>query len=308
MRNEGERVVIGRVVKGGAAERSGQLHPGDEVLEVNGLRLKGKSVHDICDRLCQMTGTLTFVIIPKGSPPVAAPNAAAQQQPAPAQNANNNLPRKPSSEGPADQVYHYRAHFSYHPDDDLYIPCHELGISFQRGDILHVINRDDPHWWQAYRDGEWTQTLAGLIPSLSLQQHRMALQKQKREQDLKEQRDAERNSPAHRKKSSSASSLLCAKKSNKRKRHNSPFKKGTTTEWNMTWLSIFYLFPFLAATERFDIPPYEEMALYYPQANQKRPLILVGPPSIGRHELRLHLLEDKNRFAAAVPRKLHSFP
>lgn len=85
MRNEGERVVIGRVVKGGAAERSGQLHPGDEVLEVNGLKLKGKSVHDICDTLCQMTGspkneineacrrvntsgvisgTLTFVIVP----------------------------------------------------------------------------------------------------------------------------------------------------------------------------------------------------------------------------------------------------
>merc|ERR1719150_2280207 len=65
VRNEGDKVVIGRVVKGGAAERSGQLHPGDEVLEVNGLRLKGKSVHDICDRLCQMTGTLTFVIVPK---------------------------------------------------------------------------------------------------------------------------------------------------------------------------------------------------------------------------------------------------
>ena len=53
VRNEGERVVIGRVVKGGAAERSGQLRPGDEVLEVNGLKLKGKSVHDICDTLCQ---------------------------------------------------------------------------------------------------------------------------------------------------------------------------------------------------------------------------------------------------------------
>ena len=57
--------------------------------------------------------------------------------------------------------FHYRAHFSYHPDDDLYIPCHELGISFQRGDILHVINSEDKNWWQAYRDGEWTQTLAG---------------------------------------------------------------------------------------------------------------------------------------------------
>ena len=27
-----------------------------------------------------------------------------------------------------------------------------------------MISQDDPHWWQAYRDGEWTQTLAGLIP------------------------------------------------------------------------------------------------------------------------------------------------
>ena len=82
MRNEGERVVIGRVVKGGAAERSGQLHPGDEVLEVNGLRLKGKSVHDICDRLCQMTGTLTFVIIPKHHQGEGGATAA---------NENNNL-------------------------------------------------------------------------------------------------------------------------------------------------------------------------------------------------------------------------
>ena len=66
-----------------------------------------------------------------------------------------------------------------------------------------MISKDDPHWWQAYRlvifliflitipitimmvddrDGEWTQTLAGLIPSLALQQHRLALQRQKREQ------------------------------------------------------------------------------------------------------------------------------
>jgi len=267
VRNEGDRVVIGRVVKGGAAERSGQLHPGDEVLEVNGLKLKGKSVHDICDTLCQMTGTLTFVIIPK--PLKSSVHPAKVVEPSYSED---------EEEGRGDQVYHYRAHFSYHPDDDLYIPCHELGISFQRGDILHVINREDQHWWQAYRDGEWTQTLAGLIPSLTLQQHRVSLQRQKREQNMKEQREQERNSPA-KKKSSAASSLLCAKKSNKRKRLNSPFKRA----------------------ERFDIPPYEEMALYYPQANQRRPLILVGPPSIGRHELRLRLLEDTSRFNAAVP-------
>ena len=110
MRNEGERVVIGRVVKGGAAERSGQLHPGDEVLEVNGLRLKGKSVHDICDRLCQMTGTLTFVIIPKGASASAsgglnsAAGAAGPASAAAANASNNNLQRKQSSEGVPDQV------------------------------------------------------------------------------------------------------------------------------------------------------------------------------------------------------------
>ena len=119
--------------------------------------------------------------------------------------------------------YHFRAHFSYTPDDDLYIPCHELGISFQRGDILHVISKDDPHWWQAYRDGEWTQTLAGLIPSLALQQHRLALQKQKRDQEAREQ---QQQSPRRK---ASAASLLCARKANKRKRHNSPFKRGAYT-------------------------------------------------------------------------------
>ena len=34
------------------------------------------------------------------------------------------------------------------------------------------------------RDGEWTQTLAGLIPSLELQEHRMAMQKQSKEVGL----------------------------------------------------------------------------------------------------------------------------
>ena len=99
-----------------------------------------------------MTGTLTFVIIPKNSEVENVSNNNENRIPA--------LPANPQENHP-EQVFHYRAHFSYHPDDDLYIPCHELGISFQRGDILHVINRDDPHWWQAYRDGEWTQTLAG---------------------------------------------------------------------------------------------------------------------------------------------------
>lgn len=43
------------------------------------------------------------------------------------------------------------------------------GISFQKGDVLHVISREDPNWWQAFREGEEDQTLAGLIPSQAFQ-------------------------------------------------------------------------------------------------------------------------------------------
>jgi len=60
---------------------------------------------------------------------------------------------------------HVKAHFDYDPSDDPYVPCRELGLSFQKGDILHIISQTDPNWWQAYRDGdEENQPLAGLVP------------------------------------------------------------------------------------------------------------------------------------------------
>lgn len=60
---------------------------------------------------------------------------------------------------------HVKAHFDYDPSDDPYVPCRELGLSFQKGDILHIISQSDPNWWQAYRDGdEDNQPLAGLVP------------------------------------------------------------------------------------------------------------------------------------------------
>lgn len=51
MRNDGDRVVIGRVVKGGLAERSQLFHDGDELLEVNGYDLRGRNVTEVCDIL-----------------------------------------------------------------------------------------------------------------------------------------------------------------------------------------------------------------------------------------------------------------
>lgn len=53
-----------------------------------------------------------------------------------------------------------------------------------------------------------------------------------------------------------------------------------------------------------QILTYEEVALHYPRADRRRPVVLIGPPNIGRHELRQRLMADPaGRFAAAVPRK-----
>ena len=35
VKNESEAVVVGRIIRGGAADRSGLLHEGDEILEVH---------------------------------------------------------------------------------------------------------------------------------------------------------------------------------------------------------------------------------------------------------------------------------
>lgn len=51
-------------MRGGAADKSGLLHEGDEVLEINGVEMRGKNVNDVCDILAGMQGDLTFLILP----------------------------------------------------------------------------------------------------------------------------------------------------------------------------------------------------------------------------------------------------
>uniref|UniRef100_A0A1Q3FUT3 Putative calcium/calmodulin-dependent serine protein kinase/membrane-associated guanylate kinase n=1 Tax=Culex tarsalis TaxID=7177 RepID=A0A1Q3FUT3_CULTA len=258
VRNEGEAVVVGRVVRGGAAEKSGLLHEGDELLEVNGIEMRGKSVNDVCALLGAMSGTLTFLVVTAGMPPMV-----------------------PGMRDPP--VLHVRAHFDYDPEDDLYIPCRELGISFQKGDVLHVISRDDPNWWQAYREGEQDQTLAGLIPSQSFQHQRESMKLAiAGEVGLRTRKDA--NGKA------GGSTLLCARKGRKKKKkpsseHGYPLYATATAE----------------DPDPEEILTYEEVALYYPRASHKRPIVLIGPPNIGRHELRQRLMADSERFAAAIP-------
>ncbi|KAL1505864.1 hypothetical protein ABEB36_005323 [Hypothenemus hampei] len=249
VRNEGDAVIIGRVVRGGAAEKSGLLHEGDEILEVNGIEMRGKSINAVCDILKDMEGSLTILVIPTS---------------------------QSRSHTSRDMILHVRALFDYDPEDDMYNPCRELGISFRKGDVLHVISQEDPNWWQAYREGEEDQTLAGLIPSLSFQQQRETMRLAAGERLSK---------PS---KKSATSTLLCGTSKKKKK------KKGAYDEGG---------YP-MYANDDYDpeeILTYEEVSLFYPRADKKRPIVLIGPPDIGRHELRQRLMENSDRFAAAIP-------
>ncbi len=57
-----------------------------------------------------------------------------------------------------------RTFFSYNPEEDANAPCPEAGLKFEVGSILQVVNRDDPDWWQAIREGDQRHR-AGIIPS-----------------------------------------------------------------------------------------------------------------------------------------------
>ena len=47
---------------GGAADRSGLIHPGDEVIEVNGIDVLGKTPNDVLEILVSLSLT-RFVVV-----------------------------------------------------------------------------------------------------------------------------------------------------------------------------------------------------------------------------------------------------
>ncbi|XP_078234096.1 MAGUK p55 subfamily member 3 isoform X2 [Pogona vitticeps] len=137
-------VIVARIMRGGAADRSGLVHVGDELREVNGIAVLHKRPEEISQILAQSQGSITLKIIP----------------------ATKEEDRLKES-----KVY-MRALFSYNPKEDKAIPCQEAGLPFQKRQILEVVSQDDPTWWQAKRMGD-TNLRAGLIPSKQFQERRL---------------------------------------------------------------------------------------------------------------------------------------
>ncbi|XP_049884763.1 MAGUK p55 subfamily member 7 isoform X3 [Pectinophora gossypiella] len=156
------KIVIARVMHGGAADRSGLIHAGDEVIEVNGISVENKTPADVLAILQSSEGTITFKLVPsfgKG--------------------------------GSRESKVRVRALFNYNSSEDPYIPCKEAGLNFKKGDVLHIVSQDDAYWWQARREGDRVMR-AGLIPSRALQEGRIIHERQTDPQTVDENDDFDR--------------------------------------------------------------------------------------------------------------------
>ncbi|KAK6327787.1 hypothetical protein J4Q44_G00034330 [Coregonus suidteri] len=137
---EKEELVIARILHGGMIDRQGLLHVGDIIKEVNG-RDVGNNPTELQEMLKDCSGGITLKILPSYRDAPAPP-----------------------------QVY-VQPHFDYDPANDHLIPCREAGIGFKRGDLLQIVNREDPNWWQACHV---VGGATGLIPSQFLEEKRKA--------------------------------------------------------------------------------------------------------------------------------------
>uniref|UniRef100_A0A8C3TD16 MAGUK p55 subfamily member 7 n=1 Tax=Chelydra serpentina TaxID=8475 RepID=A0A8C3TD16_CHESE len=141
-------IVVARIMRGGAADRSGLIHIGDELREVNEIPVDDKKPEEIIQILAQSQGAITFKIIPSIKE------------------------ETPTIEG----KMFIKALFDYDPTEDKAIPCKEAGLSFRKGDILQIMSQDDATWWQARHEGD-SNPRAGLIPSKHFQERRFALKR-----------------------------------------------------------------------------------------------------------------------------------
>ncbi|CAL4064335.1 unnamed protein product, partial [Meganyctiphanes norvegica] len=233
-------IIIARIMHGGAADRSGLIHVGDEVQEVNNINVVGKTPNDVLRILMQAQGTITFKLLPAGS-----------------------------TAHLRESKVRVRAHFTYDPKEDKHIPCKEAGLPFVKGDILHIVTQDDPYWWQARREGDRNMR-AGLIPSRQLQERRLLATRQ--------------DQPAN----GEISGCVIPKSPNCK-----PSPKIKKIIYDASESEDF---------DREEVPTYEEVARLYPRPGLPRPIVLIGPPGVGRNELKRRTIAlDDMKFKSPVP-------
>lgn len=232
LKKDGDKVIVHRILSGGMIDRQRLLHIGDVIISIN-----DEDVQPNCESIQRMLkdqeGDIRLKIIPSYR-----------------------------EQAPICQVF-VKAHFNYDPKGDTMIPCKEAGLKFDEGDILQIVNQDDPNWWQAKRDGGEGQ--AGLIPGLILQEQRMADQAKEEEKGRRK--------------------VGCGGANRRRKKKNKKlaYAANKTTDIDQHELNL-----------------YEEVAKMPPF--QRKTLALIGAQGVGRRSLISKLvLNEPGKFGNTMP-------
>ncbi|XP_054863100.1 MAGUK p55 subfamily member 7 isoform X3 [Amphiprion ocellaris] len=263
-------ILVARIMRGGAADRSGLIHVGDELKEVNGIPVDDKKPEEIIRILAQSQGAITFKVVPgvKEDAPTKEPKVFV------------------------------KALFDYDPKNDKAIPCKEAGLAFKKGSILQIMSQDDATWWQAKHEGD-ANPRAGLIPSKQFQERRFALRRpvatlpfqrtsSRRSYDVavefaeEIEEDADYSSGFH---------LAGFRRSFRLSRRD---KKTNKSMYECKKSEMY---------DMADVPTYEEVTAYRRQSGAKhRLVVLVGPTGVGMNELKRKLLiSDPQHFSVTIP-------
>ncbi|XP_057214223.1 MAGUK p55 subfamily member 7 isoform X2 [Triplophysa rosa] len=267
-------IIVARIMRGGAADRSGLIHVGDELKEVNGIPIDDKKPEEIIRILAQSQGAITFKVVPGIK-----------------EDAPNKQPKM-----------FVKALFDFSPEEDNAIPCKEAGLAFKKGDILQIMSQEDATWWQAKNEGNGNPR-AGLVPSKHLQERRFAVWRpltvalpqrtpSKRfndDQDVEWVEDIEEDTEF----ASYLSGLHVAglrrsfRLSRRDKKTNKSMYESKRSEQYDTA----------------DVPTYEEVMSYRRKPGERhRLVVLVGPTGVGLNELKKKLLiSDPQHFGVTVP-------
>ncbi|XP_041029418.1 MAGUK p55 subfamily member 3 isoform X3 [Carcharodon carcharias] len=258
-------VVVARIMRGGAADRSGLVHVGDELREVNEIPVEHKTPEEISQILAQCQGSITLKLIPA---------VKEEDQLNESKKALHKAPRRRLR-----AKVHVRALFDYDPSEDKAIPCKEAGLPFRKGDILQVVSQDDSVWWQAKRVGD-ANLRAGLIPSKKFQEKRLAYRR--KNANLEQEKSSKRSSYDQ---SCEKAGLRRSFRLSRKDRQANQNEEKQTEQKDIEYLT------------------YEEVVVYHHHPNDvHRLVVLVGSIGAKVNEMRQRIIaENPNRYNVAIP-------
>ncbi|KAG5325462.1 MPP6 protein, partial [Pseudoatta argentina] len=239
--DEAGNMIIARILGGSTAARQELLKTGEVILEVNGKRVRNPE--ELQQAIQDAKENLSLKL---------APGIASE----------TNQPLKSTVSYKLCRFCYMRALFDYDPSEDTLLPCREIGLPFQKGDILQIVDQADPNWWQARRVEGENLGAPGLIPSLELEERRKAFVSP--EADF-----------VHK-------ISICGTRISKKKKRKM-YQSKSNGEFDSAELLL-----------------YEEVARMPPF--RRKTLALVGPRGVGRRTLKNRLINsDPEKFGTIVP-------